>query len=474
MDFIVYDIILLISFVIFISIFLYIKRKNTKREGLLFLYRAKWGIRLINHIGKKYRKFLNFLGYFAIGLGYILMAGIFYFLGKIVWIYLFNRDIVRAIKVPPIMPLVPYITNIVDIPGLPPFYFIYFVVVVAIIAIPHEFFHGIFAAASKVKIKKTGFGFFPFFFPVFPLAFVEQDEKSMKKASKKKQMAILSAGTFANILTAILFFFLLLLFFSLAFTSAGVNFDSYSYSVIGIASISSINGVAVENTSYEQIFNLVNKTEQSKIKTEEETYVLTKNFLEKQKNVEEYIYLYDNAPAVNAELKGAITKINNIKIDSKEKLEEELYKYSPNDTITITMNNKGEIYEKEIVLDEHPEKQGKPWLGIGFAVQEQEGIIGKMTSLIYSVKKPNIYYESNFEAATFIYNLLWWIILISISVALINMLPVGIFDGGRFLFLTVFAITKSKDKAQKVFKFLTYFILFLVVILMVSWVFSFW
>jgi len=86
-------------------------------------------------------------------------------------------------------------------------------------------------------------------------------------------------------------------------------------------------------------------------------------------------------------------------------------------------------------------------------------------------KNPHIYYESS-DFELYIYNLLWWLVLISFSVALINMLPVGIFDGGRFLYLAVFGITKDKEKAQKFFKFFTYLILFIFALLMIIWTFA--
>ena len=230
MNFIVYDIAFLVSFVIFISVFLYRKKKNLEKEGLLLLYRTSWGIKLINHVGNKYKKLLKVLSYVSIGLGYCLMAGIFYLFYTIVKIYASRPDIVAQIKVPPIMPLIPYIDKIV--PGLPSFYFIYWIIIIAIIAVVHEFAHGIFAISNNVKIKKTGFGFFPFFLPIFLAAFVELDEKVMAKKSKFKQMAVLSAGTFANVLTAIFFFGVMWLFFSLAFAPSGIVFDNYMYSVV--------------------------------------------------------------------------------------------------------------------------------------------------------------------------------------------------------------------------------------------------
>ncbi|GAH53975.1 unnamed protein product, partial [marine sediment metagenome] len=132
------------------------------------------------------------------------------------------------------------------------------------------------------------------------------------------------------------------------------------------------------------------------------------------------------------------------------------------------------IKEYEIVLGKHSENESLPWLGIGFAIQKKSGVINKVVSFLSSFKESNVYYEPKFGAGLFIYNLLWWIVLISFSVALINMLPIGIFDGGKFFYLTVLAITKSDKIAKKAFSFITYFFLFLLLLLMAFWVFSFW
>jgi len=473
MNFIIYDICFLVLFIVLVSIFLYRGKKNLKKEGFLLLYKTSWGIKLINYIGNKYKKTLKFLSYISIGLGYCLMAGMLYLFGRIIWIYIFNQDIVRAIKVPPIMPLIPYLPQVFKLDFLPPFYFTYWIIIIAVIAITHEVFHGIFAAYNKIKIKKTGFGFFPFFLPIFLAAFVELDEKIMAKKSKFKQMVVLSAGTFANILTAIFFFIILLIFFSLAFSPSGIVFDNYVYSAVGIASISSVNGISLDNASYEKILSLVNETGLNKIETDGNSYLTTKEFLEKQKNIEEYVFLYDDAPAINSGLNGVITEINDAKIDNIEKLSEELLKNSPGDKVIITTLVDEEVKEYEIILGEHPEDENVPWLGIGFINQEKSGIMNKFIGLLSSFRKPNVYYASNFEASSFIYNLLWWLALISLSVALVNMLPVGIFDGGRFFYLTILAITKKEKIAKKAFKFMTGFFLFLLLLLMVFWGLSF-
>lgn len=471
MNFIIYDIILLVIFFIFVSIFLYLRRKNLKKEGLLFLYRTSLGIKLINYVGKKYKRTLKILSYISITLGYILMTTMIYLLGKIIWIYVAYPAIVREIKVPPIMPLIPYLPQVFKLDFLPPFYFTYWIVILAIIAITHEFAHGIFAAYNKIKIKTTGFGFFPFFLPVFLAAFVELDEKKMEKKSIFSQMAILSAGTFANILTAILFLFLMFLFFSLMFTPAGIIFNTYTYSAVKISDISEINGVELTNPSYEKFISLIGNQSLNEIKTNDFNYVGVKSLIEGNY---EYVILYDDSPAINLELKGAIIEFGGVKINNWEDLGEEIIQYSPGDEVSIKTKVSGEIEEYKVILGESPEDKNTPRLGIGFENYERSGIIGKILNILSSFKKSNIYYEPKFDGfSEFIYNLLWWIALISISVALVNMLPMGIFDGGRFFYLTILALTKNEKKAKRVFSFSTYILLFLFLILMIFWGVSF-
>lgn len=473
-SFLVYDLIFLFLFIVFFSGFLYTKRKNIRKEGLLLLYKAGWGIKLINYLGKKYKRTLNFLSYVSIGLGYVLMIGMFYLVWTILEIYLFNPNIVRAIKVPPIIPLVPYLPQIFNLDFLPPFFFTYWIVILAIIAITHEMAHGIFAAHNNVKVKTTGFGFFPFFLPIFLAAFVELDEKAMAKKNKFSQMAILSAGTFANVLTAVFFFGVLLLFFSFAFASSGIIFDSYATSTITIAGISSMNGVALTNPTYDKMLELTNEEGFNEIEVEEDKFLVTRDILKDQEENKGEIIVYNSAPAIREELGSIITDINGVEIMSIDELVTELSKYSPGEEITVgTVTDEGEV-EKILILGEHPDKEGSAWLGIGFLDYRRPGFVGKIVDSLSSFKKPNVYYVPIFDGiSVFIYNMLWWLVLISISVALINMLPVGIFDGGRFFYLTMLALTKSERKAKMWFQFSTYFFLFLLFILMAFWAFSF-
>jgi len=466
MSFMIYDLVLLGLFLLAIGLFLYKKRSNLKKDGLLFLYRTSWGIKLINKVGKKYTKTLKILSYVSIVLGYLLMLGVIWLIYNIVEIYLLHPEVVSQIKVPPIMPLIPYIDKVV--PFLPPFYFTYWIVILAIVAISHEFSHGIFAAHNQVRIKKTGFGFFPFFLPVFLAAFVELDEKKMVKKKNISQRAILSAGTFANVLTAILFLIVLFIFFILAFHSAGVVFDDFSYSVVPISSISMINGISVTNTTYAELATLAKNLSFNSIESAGVKYSGIKGFSSDKMQ----IALYDDAPAIKNNLTNAITEINNVKVTSLQKLGDEIARYKIGEKITIKTKSNGIIKEYAFKLVENPTKKGSPWIGIGFN-QQKGSLVNRVFSALSSFKKPNIYYESSLgEFSWFIYYLLWWLILISVSVALVNMLPVGIFDGGRFFYLTILAITGSESKATKSFKWITRLFLAVLLALMIFWAYN--
>lgn len=464
MSFILYDISLLVIFAIVVSIILYSKRKNLGIDGSLILYRTKWGIKLIDKIGGKYKKTLRFLSYVSIIIGFLLMIVMFGLIIQTVYIYL-TTEISTVIKAPPVMPLIPYFPEIFGLESMfPPFYFIYFIIALIIVATVHEFSHGIFARRYGVKIKSTGFAFLKWFPAIFG-AFVEQEEEDMKKKGKIEQMSILSAGVFANVIATIIFFVFIVLFFSVSFAPAGVVFDDYLYSVVEVNSITNVNGVPLENPEISEVLEYLIDGEMNQIRTEKGKFVAVKGLVDNDN-----IALYNDLPAINAGLNGAISFIGGEKVSNVEGLSSVMEKYSPGETVKIVAVS--DEVAKEYVL-ELGENKGRAVLGIGFFERKSSGILGKVYGVISRFKDPNIYYASNFSFAVFIYDLLWWIILINFAVALFNMLPLGILDGGRFFYLTIWGLTGNEKLGKNLFRGITYFILFLVLLIMVKWIFGF-
>lgn len=485
MSFYMYDIGFLVLFCLIVGIFLYKKRANLKREGIMYLYRTKVGIKFINYIGTKYKKTISVLSVLGVISGYILMSSMVYFLYRLVYIYVFMPDVVKAIKIPPLMPLIPYLPEAFKISFLPPFYFTYWIIAIAVIAVFHEFSHGIVARRYGIKIKTTGFGFLG----PFLAAFVEPDEKKMQKKPKFQQIAVLSAGTFMNLILAGIFFLILALFFILMYAPSGAIFNTYTPDIVNISSITMIGGAVISNSNPRGIISLINKDNLTndltlgsngnsfnltKIIAGNKTYFLTIDELKKQleNNPDsEQVVLYNDLPAIESGLKGVIIKINNDNIKDYEDLGIVLKKYQPGEKIKITTKDNNEIFEYNIKLGEDPNQKDRAVIGIGFLDTQRTGIMGKILDYFNFYKNSQTNYEPrfNFEFTIFIYNLIWWLALINLSVALINMWPMAIFDGGRMFMLTIWQITKSEKFAQTIFRILTYIILGALLVLMWGW-----
>ncbi|MEK6820711.1 MAG: site-2 protease family protein [Nanoarchaeota archaeon] len=456
MSFFVYDLIFLIVFCSVLVLFLLKRRKKLQREGILILYRTKLGIKIINYIGNRYRKFLNAIGYLVIFVGYALMISMLALLFQLVYLFWKFPEFIRAVKIPPIMPLIPYIPEIFKVDFLPPFYFTYWIIVLVIAAVSHEFCHGIFARAKKVKIKSTGFAFLG----PFTGAFVEPDENKVKKLGIKSQLSFLSAGTFANLTVALLFFIVMWLFFASAFTASGVVFNTYTFSVI--------NRTDIQPSGETLFINFNDGLNLTKVSVGEETYYVENKDLESK---QDYVIAYEDTPALRAGLSGVITEIDGERINNNLELKQVLEKKSPGDEVIIKTLFNDSVREYKLALTERNDNKSQAYLGIALIRSDGLSILSRIRSRLLFFKDPNTYYKPKVadEFFIFIYNLLWWIVLVNFSVGLVNMLPVGIFDGGRVFFLTILGLTKSEKAARWAYKFSTYLLISIFLLLTLLW-----
>src|SRR3989344_3757782 len=109
MSFIVYDVTFLVLSTLLVALFLYTRKHNLKREGLLYLYRTKIGLRLIEWTSKKYARILRPMQYIVIASGYLLMVAMIGFLLRLSYTYLTSPTLAQQLRVPILTPLVPYI-----------------------------------------------------------------------------------------------------------------------------------------------------------------------------------------------------------------------------------------------------------------------------------------------------------------------------------------------------------------------------
>ncbi|MCK5027134.1 MAG: site-2 protease family protein [Candidatus Pacebacteria bacterium] len=418
------------------------------------MYRTKFGIKIINYIGDKFKRILYSLRYLIVGLGFVLMGAMLWMLGQTVSIYLLHPEITKLIKAPPIAPLIPYFPKLFGMQNyFPPFYFTYFIVALAIVAIVHEFSHGVFMRLFKVKIKSTGLVFLG---PILG-AFVEQDDKSFKKKKKLERMTVLGAGVFANIIFALIFYLLYVGFFFTSFAASGYVFNTYG---VGIVPLENITGYS--NSSNGLL----------KMTTTDGNYYLDENLATQlvQSNGE-YLIAYPEAPAVLSGMRGAIIQADDVKINGQDKLREFLENKRPGDSVKFVTEEEDEIKEYDIVLGEHPENSSRAYLGVGHSVVSKQGLIQSFLGKFMEFKESSTLYKPTWDGkfVYFIYHLLWWIMIINLLVALFNMLPLGMLDGGQFFYLSMLGIFRSEKAAKMITKVAGYIILFSFVLMMFFW-----
>jgi len=335
----------------------------------------------------------------------------------------------------------------------PPFYFTYFIVALAIVAVVHEFSHGIYMKLFKVKIKSTGLVFLG---PILG-AFVEQDDKSFKKKKDLEQMTILGAGVFANLLFALIFYLLYVLFFFTSFTATGYVFNTYGVSAVPIDTI----------TGFEEYGNL------TKVTTNTSDYYLDANLATQlDQDLQEYLLAYPESPAALLQIRGAIIRMDNTKILNEDDLRAFLEDKEPGDRVSLTtITEEGEEQTYSFELSKHPLDETKPYLGVGNNRGEARGVIQKLLVGFMSFKDPTTQYTPSWDGdfVYFIYHLLWWVMIINLLVALFNMLPLGMLDGGRFFYLLIRNITRSKKAGKYAYKLATWGILFIFLLLMFFW-----
>jgi len=189
-------------FFLIVYIFYLTNKKKFDVQGkIFFLYRTRFGLKLMDKMSMFCPRLLKVIGITGIIVGFI---------GMITMLVLLIQTTIKLVIQPAAQPgLVPVLPGIKVSPLLPVLSFMHWIIIIFIVALVHEFSHGIFARLNRIKIKSSGFAFLG---PI-PAAFVEPDEKQMEKKSRKAQLSILSAGPFSNIVLAFVVLLLMLLIF---------------------------------------------------------------------------------------------------------------------------------------------------------------------------------------------------------------------------------------------------------------------
>lgn len=197
------DILTLLIFVLILSLVLYRNRKKAELQKIIFpalymvVFRTKFGLKFVDRFTKKHSELIKFLGYSCIGISVI---GLLYISYSILSTML-RFFLAPAVTDTGVQLVLPGST----IPGIGYLSFWHWLISLFILVIVHEFSHAVVARAHGLKIKSSGFAVLGIFFPIFPAAFVEPDEKSMAKREDPVQYSIFSAGPISNLFLALVF-----------------------------------------------------------------------------------------------------------------------------------------------------------------------------------------------------------------------------------------------------------------------------
>lgn len=269
--------------VIILSILIIINRKKVEVQKILFpilyfvMYRTKLGLKWMDVIANAFPKFWRTFYTVGIGLGFAGMIWISYTLINTT-ITLFTQPTAPA----GIMPVLPFeAKGVFFVP------FIYWIISIFVIAGVHEFSHGIAARAFSIKVKSSGFAVLGVIFPVIPAAFVEPDEKQMATKSKRAQLAVLSAGPLANLITALLVIVLVVGVINpvLAPVMAKSGVEVVKIEPLSAASavglkesdiITKINGVEINSLDeFTEVMSATHPDDKLQIQTQQEDYTVT-------------------------------------------------------------------------------------------------------------------------------------------------------------------------------------------------------
>ena len=228
------ELIALALFILALSALLWFKRKNLELQRIawpllyLVLYRTRLGLAAMGRFSSRHRRLLGVLGWLSIALG---LAGMVMISVTLVW------NLWSLLTQPGALPGVGIVLP-VRLKGV--FYvpLFYWIIAIAVLAAVHEFWHGVTARHIRLRVRSSGFAFLALFLPIIPAAFVEPDEAALRRRVARQQLAVLSAGSFANI---VLGGALLALFIAIApaATQALYLFE-------GMAIVDVVNGSAAE------------------------------------------------------------------------------------------------------------------------------------------------------------------------------------------------------------------------------------
>jgi membrane-associated protease RseP (regulator of RpoE activity) len=354
-----------LAFFAVLGIIIYKDRKNIEVKYILLLRKTKKGIVFLDKIAK-YKNFWKIVGTIGILVAFYLM-----FNGVFSLVEYGIRLVLKEVKTPGLSFIFPSPTSeVIAGPGyiLIPFWF--WIIIIASVMFPHELFHGILSRVEKIKVKSTGL----LLLGIFPGAFVEPDEKQLKKSRLLTKLRIYAAGSFANFLVASFLFLP-------AINLGVVNFNLNVGLLPNVLWPTYVPGPI--------ILTEVNSSSPAYIGGLRVGMVLTK---------------INDMPVNASYAEFAATWGRNYLIEETENLK-------PGQNITVVANDT--VYT--MTLGKHPQDPTKAYLGIVY-----EPVVNGNESFVFGFMFQLFY-------------LLTWVWILSYAIAIVNISPIYPLDGGLMI-----------------------------------------
>ena len=261
-----------IVFLIVLAILIVRDRKNIEFKYGVFIRRMKKGREWITRFGDKHKKFFSYFGSAAIVVGIIASIISFYLILQ------YSINVVRnpSQSVPGLKLILPSVPSaaVCSIALCIPFW--YWIIGILVVLLCHELSHAFVSRAENIKIKSFGL----LSILVLPGAFVEPDERQLKKSSSVAKLKIYAAGSFANFIVFAIAGLIFLGIFRLFYVPSGVTYggliaNSPAANASLNGTITEINGNKVTSTQdFEKIMSNVKVGDTVDIKTANGAYSL--------------------------------------------------------------------------------------------------------------------------------------------------------------------------------------------------------
>lgn len=365
------------------------KRGFTISPGVL-MWRTKRGLRFIDRVGRASKRGWRAFGNVGVGIGFILMilTVILFAVGAM----LILRE--PGVGVPGAVLVIPGIT----IP------LVYGLIGILSVLIVHEFAHGFVARAEGFKVNHTGL----FLFIALPGAFVEPDEKQLRRAPVSKRLRVYGAGPFANVLFGLICFSILLL---VLVPKPGV----YVYATVK-------NGPSTDilqpGDRLLEIDNIIDNVVVSKIVIE--SYETFHNFME---NIQE------------------------------------------NDNLIVLIERGGHKENFFITVTRHPENENRGYMGVMLTYARGAAwyFVDPLFEIFYGRQYTANPYSHDVRIPWELIDLLRWVMFLQLGIGIFNLLPLGPLDGGQIV-QGVVERASSKRTAKRVSYALSFIVLALLIV----------